>query len=153
MLRTHGSDLPAADPASLFAGGPSGRERGRGMWGRVAVSRRLAWAFEPAQHERRLSVIYEGCWNGTTFMHEVGHNRGAVQPAAHHSTGSVAHSNDGNDVMCYAPDGGDRNQSMTYPCRGVTLFDYGYDDYFDAAPDAAWTAAPSARGRRPTPTA
>ena len=28
------------------------------------------------------SVIYNGCWSGTTFMHEVGHNRGAVQPAA-----------------------------------------------------------------------
>ncbi|MDQ2676270.1 MAG: hypothetical protein M3Y34_05625, partial [Actinomycetota bacterium] len=81
------------------------------------------------------AVIYKGCWNGTTFMHEVGHNRGAVQPPAPHSTGSGAHCNDGSDVMCYAPDGGDRNQSMTYPCRSVTLFDCGYDDYFDAAPE------------------
>jgi hypothetical protein len=79
------------------------------------------------------SVIYKGCWTGTTFMHEVGHNRGAVQPAAPHSTGDGAHCNDGNDVMCYAPDGGNRNQFMTHPCPSVTLFDCGYDDYFDAA--------------------
>lgn len=81
------------------------------------------------------SVIYKGCWNGTTFMHEVGHNRGAVQPAAPNSTGDGAHCNDGNDVMCYAPDGGNKNQSMTWPCPTMTLFDCGYNDYFDAAPE------------------
>jgi hypothetical protein len=81
------------------------------------------------------AVIYKGCWNGTTFMHEVGHNRGAVQPAAPHSTGDGAHCNDGNDVMCYTPDGGNQNQSMTYPCPTATLFDCGYDTYFDAAPE------------------
>jgi hypothetical protein len=81
------------------------------------------------------SVIYNGCWSGTTFMHEVGHNRGAVQPAAPNSTGNGAHCNDGNDVMCYAPDGGNKNQSMTWPCPTTTLFDCGYNDYFDAAPE------------------
>ena len=81
------------------------------------------------------AVIYKGCWNGTTFMHEVGHNRGAVQPAAPNSTGNGAHCNDGHDVMCYAPDGGDLRQFMTYPCPSMTLFDCGYNDYFDAAPE------------------
>jgi hypothetical protein len=81
------------------------------------------------------AVVYKGCWNGTTFMHEVGHNRGAVQPAAPNSTGDGAHCNDGNDVMCYAPDGGDLRQFMTYPCPSMTLFDCGYNDYFDAAPE------------------
>ena len=89
----------------------------------------------PHNNNGGYSVIYRGCWTGTTFMHEVGHNRGAVQPAAPHSTGDGAHCNDGNDVMCYAPDGGNRNQFMTYPCPSMTLFDCGYDDYFDAAPE------------------
>jgi hypothetical protein len=69
-------------------------------------------------------------------MHEVGHNRGAVQPAAPDSTGSGAHCNEGHDVMCYAPDGGDQNQSMVYPCSTLTRFDCNFDTYFDAAPEA-----------------
>lgn len=84
------------------------------------------------------AVIYRGCWTGVTFMHEVGHNRGAVQEQAPHSTGDGFHCNDGHDVMCYAPDGGDRNQTMIqpYPCPTVTYFDCGFDTYFDAAPEA-----------------
>ena len=81
------------------------------------------------------AVIYKSCWQGTTFMHEVGHNRGAVQASAPTSTGSGSHCNDGRDVMCYAPDGGDRNQSMTYPCSSLTRFDCNFDTYFDAAPE------------------
>jgi hypothetical protein len=37
--------------------------------------------------------------------------------------------------MCYAPDGGDLRQFMTYPCPSMTFFDCGYNDYFDAAPE------------------
>ena len=114
------------------------------------------------------ALIYKGCWDGATFMHEVGHNRGAVQPAAPNSTGDGLHCNDGHDVMCYAPDGGDRNQSMTYPCSSSMLFDCNYDDYFDAAPEPGeylatrWnlgtqgqnflriTAAPESPGVEPT---
>ena len=81
------------------------------------------------------AVIYEGCWEGVTFMHEVGHNRGAVQENAPGSTGDGNHCNQGYDVMCYAPDGGDRNQTMVFPCPSLTRFDCGFDTYFDAAPE------------------
>lgn len=49
---------------------------------------------------------------GQIFMHEVGHNMGAVQPAATHSTGNGWHctdelnNNNGDETMCY-DDGGD----------------------------------------------
>lgn len=90
----------------------------------------------PSNQNGGYSVIYKGCWEGTTFMHEVGHNRGAVQEDSPNSTGSGGHCNEGYDVMCYSPDGGDRNQNgMLYPCQTATLFDCNYDDYFDAAPE------------------
>ena len=80
------------------------------------------------------SVIYKGCWNGTTFMHEVGHNRGAVQPAAPNSTGRRPLQRRQRRHVLRARRR-QQNQSMTWPCPTMTLFDCGYNDYFDAAPE------------------
>ncbi len=86
----------------------------------------------------------------TTMLHEMGHNLGAVQGGAPHTTGTVGsqvagHCTDEWDVMCYA-DGGSDN-ALTYPCpqqsEAVTeTFDCGGDDYFNPAPAAgSWLAS------------
>lgn len=81
------------------------------------------------------ALVYETCWEPEAVMHEVGHNQGAVQPGAPNSTGTGGHCNQEIDVLCYAPDGGDRNQSTVMSCADRLSFDCGYDDYFDAAPE------------------
>jgi hypothetical protein len=82
------------------------------------------------------AVTYRGCWNGGTPMHENGHNQGAVATGAPYSTGSGHHCADENDIMCYSPDGGDRNQRGTFArCTDRVYFDCGHDTYFDAAPE------------------
>ena len=81
-------------------------------------------------------MTYDGCWLGTTPMHENGHNQGAVQPSAPNSTGSGAHCNQVQDVMCYTPDGGNLLQGVTAnDCPTIIWFDCGFNTYFDAAPD------------------
>ena len=70
-------------------------------------------------------------------MHENGHNQGAVQPSAPDSTGSGAHCNDLLDVMCYAPDGGDRNQTEVSTCTDAMWFDCDNDTYFDVVPEGS----------------
>jgi len=86
---------------------------------------------------RSYGVTHDGCWNGDTPIHENGHNMGAVQPSAPKSTGSGAHCFQEHDVMCYSPDGGDRNQEGTVlDCSDRKHFDCGNDDYFDTAPEA-----------------
>ncbi|MDQ3355662.1 MAG: Ig-like domain-containing protein, partial [Actinomycetota bacterium] len=83
------------------------------------------------------AVTHDGCWNGDTPMHENGHNMGAVQPGAPKSTGNGLHCYQERDVMCYSPDGGDRNQGgSVLDCAGHLHFDCGHDDYFDTAPEA-----------------
>ncbi len=92
----------------------------------------------PAGGDPGYAVVYEGCWNGLTPMHENGHNQGAVQYNAPFSTGDGAHCNQEPDVMCYSPDGGDINQGGTILCDpepGVLHYDCGWDTYFDAAPE------------------
>jgi len=82
------------------------------------------------------ALVYEPCWETEAAMHESAHMMGAVQPPAPHSTGTGGHCNEGTDVMCYSPDGGDRNQgAMIDSCPGALRFDCGFDDYFDAAPE------------------
>jgi hypothetical protein len=82
------------------------------------------------------AVIWSDCWETHIPMHEGGHMMGAVQYGAPHSTGSGSHCNEENDVMCYSPDGGDRNQGGTrLVCGGESRFDCGFDDYFDSAPE------------------
>lgn len=79
------------------------------------------------------AVTYRDCWYSETPMHENGHNQGAVQYGAPHSTGK-AHCWDAQDVMCYSPDGGDKHQrGVATKCQTVR-FDCDHDDYFDTAP-------------------
>jgi hypothetical protein len=81
-------------------------------------------------------LVYEPCWEGETAMHESAHMMGAVSYGAPHSTGTGGHCNEDADVMCYSPDGGDRNQGgMISNCPGVARFDCNFDDYFDTAPE------------------
>ena len=82
------------------------------------------------------AVVYEPCWEGETAMHESAHMMGAVQYAAPNSTGTGGHCNEAADVMCYSPDGGDRNQGgLLLRCPGSPRFDCNFDDYFDSAPE------------------
>ena len=71
-----------------------------------------------------------GC-DWTVLMHENGHNLGAVQLDAPHSSGGW-HCNDGRDIMCYA-DGGSTSNYSPNVCSG-TPFDCNHDDYFHPAP-------------------
>ena len=91
---------------------------------------------------RDYAITYEPCWDGRTPMHENGHNQGAVQYDAPDSTGSGGHCNDVYDIMCYSPDGGDKNQGGTVlACVDRMHFDCGHDTYFDAAPEQGeWLA-------------
>lgn len=78
------------------------------------------------------AVMWSPCWNSVAAMHENGHNQGAVQYNAPNSTGSGGHCYDEKDIMCYSPDGGDRNQSGTVTrCSDRNHFDCNHDDYFD----------------------
>jgi hypothetical protein len=81
------------------------------------------------------ALVFRDCWYTEIPMHEVGHTMGAVQYSAPHSTGTGGHCNQENDVMCYAPDGGDRNQGIAQNCAGIPRFDCGFDDYFDSQPE------------------
>ncbi len=73
-----------------------------------------------------------------TPMHENAHNQGAVQPEAPNSTGTGGHCYEERDVLCYSPDGGDRNQNgIASRCTSRVTFDCGNDDYFDSAPEPA----------------
>ena len=82
-------------------------------------------------------VAYQGCWTDETPMHENAHNQGAVQPGTPNSTGTGGHCFEERDVLCYSPDGGDRNQGgVASICTDRVTFDCGYDDYFDSAPEA-----------------
>lgn len=94
------------------------------------------------------------CWNGTTTLHEIGHNLGAVQYSAPHTSGA-AHCYDEFDVMCYddngsyfrGPDGvrgtSDDRQVQVVCADAATLllnagsqtqFDCSQDDYYNPNP-------------------
>ena len=84
-------------------------------------------------------VTFRSCWAGTTPMHELGHNQGAVQPGAPHWSGYI-HCNDERDVMCYA-DGGSESRIFTR-CNDRDHFDCGHDTYFDTSPEPGeWLAS------------
>jgi hypothetical protein len=70
-----------------------------------------------------------------TMMHENGHNLGAVQFNAPHTSGA-GHCNDGGDVMCYS-DGGPSSLYVPAYCPGDHPFDCNGDDYFNPAPQAS----------------
>jgi hypothetical protein len=75
------------------------------------------------------------------FQHEIGHNLGAVQLSAPHTSGA-GHCYDGSDVMCY-DDGGPYFQdggALTDTCdpmpSGLPVWDCGADDYYDGGTPA-----------------
>jgi hypothetical protein len=75
------------------------------------------------------------------FLHEVGHNLGAVQDSAPHSSG-WGHCYDESDVMCYE-DGGPYftgGGSLVSVClampSGMPVWDCGADDYYDGGTPA-----------------
>ena len=130
-----------------------------GRHGRVLLRRRRPRRPAATSHDagRLVSVVWGPASlpaspyaDPTTMLHEMGHNLGAVQGGAPHTTGTVGsmvagHCTDEWDVMCYA-DGGSDN-ALTYPCpqRSDTVtetFDCGGDDYFNPAPAAgSWLAS------------
>ncbi|HVM44729.1 MAG TPA: Ig-like domain-containing protein, partial [Candidatus Thermoplasmatota archaeon] len=67
------------------------------------------------------------------WLHELGHNMGAVQNNAPHTSGGW-HCNDGRDTMCYG-DGGS-NSSYSSGFCAVEVWDCGKDSYFNANPPA-----------------
>jgi hypothetical protein len=88
------------------------------------------------------------------FQHEVGHNLGAVQYSAAHSS-LLGHCYDESDIMCYA-DGGPYftgGGTLTSTCvampSGLPVWDCGGDDYYDDSPtsgsylDEYWNLADS----------
>lgn len=92
---------------------------------------------------------------GGTFMHEIGHNLGAVQLSAPHSS-KAWHCYDGADVMCYQDTGSYfmNGGKMTGTCKQIT-WDCGRDDYANLDPgllnylrghwsttDSAWLTRP-----------
>lgn len=98
-------------------------------------------ATNPNNNGGGYGVSYSSCWDGRTPMHENGHNQGAVQRYAPDSTGLGGHCNDLYDVLCYAPDGGDQNQTEILTCTDRMHYDCGNDSYFDAETEAGeWLA-------------
>jgi hypothetical protein len=80
------------------------------------------------------AVIYQPCWTAETAMHENGHNQGAVQNGAPDSTGLGGHCYDEEDVMCYSPDGGTKNQGgILNRCADSVHFDCDHNDYFNTS--------------------
>lgn len=69
---------------------------------------------------------------GFVMMHENGHNLGAVQPNAPHSTAGW-HCTDGADTMCYN-DGSARSNNYTGTICSGSNYDCHNDDYFNPSP-------------------
>lgn len=66
------------------------------------------------------------------WLHELGHNLGAVQLSAPHASGGW-HCNDGRDIMCYN-DGGSNSSGYSNAYCSVEVWDCGKDSYFNAKP-------------------
>ncbi|HEX2022803.1 MAG TPA: hypothetical protein VHH36_08810 [Candidatus Thermoplasmatota archaeon] len=77
-------------------------------------------------------VSYQADWR--TMMHESGHNHGAVQLSAPHTSGGW-HCNDDFDVMCY-DDGGSASGGYSDDVCATEHFDCNHDDYFHPFPPA-----------------
>jgi hypothetical protein len=88
----------------------------------------------------RLSDTFDTPTLALVFQHETGHNMGAVQNSAPHSSGAY-HCYETNDIMCYE-DGGPYftgGGALVSVCPdpsavGMYVFDCGGDDYYNTAP-------------------
>jgi hypothetical protein len=85
------------------------------------------------------SYSYIACYTGDIVEHELGHNIGAVQSSAPHSSG-YGHCYQENDDMC-DNDGGSyfvNGGVLTYPCPNAPYywFDCKGDDYYNKFPAA-----------------
>jgi hypothetical protein len=88
----------------------------------------------------RLGASFDPTTLALIFQHETGHNMGAVQNSAPH-TSLAYHCYETNDIMCYN-DGGPYftgGGSLVSVCPdlssvGMYVFDCGGDDYYNAAP-------------------
>jgi hypothetical protein len=90
----------------------------------------------------RLGAGFDASTLALLFQHETGHNMGAVQNSAPHTSGAY-HCFEANDVMCYN-DGGPYfagGGTLVSVCPSLTsvglyAFDCGGDDYYNASPSA-----------------
>ncbi|MFG2287396.1 RICIN domain-containing protein [Streptomyces sp. NPDC048595] len=75
-----------------------------------------------------------GCWGGSTPAHELGHNLGAVNNSAPHTSGG-GHCVDEWDIMCYSDSPNYPKMQTLCPERtGDERLDCHHDDYFNTAP-------------------
>ncbi|GHC40061.1 hypothetical protein GCM10010507_12630 [Streptomyces cinnamoneus] len=75
-----------------------------------------------------------GCWGGSTPAHELGHNLGAVNNSAPH-TSKAAHCVDEWDIMCYSDAPYYPTMQTICPDRANDdRLDCGHDDYFHTNP-------------------
>ncbi|MEU6064738.1 MULTISPECIES: fibronectin type III domain-containing protein [Streptomyces] len=75
-----------------------------------------------------------GCWNGQTAAHELGHNLGAVNDSAPHSS-KGGHCVDEWDIMCYSDEPFHPRMQVLCPDRAKDArLDCNHDDYYNTAP-------------------
>ncbi|MFE2915052.1 RICIN domain-containing protein [Kitasatospora indigofera] len=75
-----------------------------------------------------------GCWGGSTAAHELGHNLGAVNNSAPH-TSKAGHCVDEWDIMCYSDAPYYPKMQTICPDRGHDeRLDCNHDDYYNTAP-------------------
>ncbi|MFJ8044178.1 RICIN domain-containing protein [Kitasatospora sp. NPDC096147] len=75
-----------------------------------------------------------GCWGGSTAAHELGHNLGAVNNSAPH-TSKGAHCVDEWDIMCYSDSPYYPKMQTVCPNRASDdRLDCNHDDYYNTAP-------------------
>jgi hypothetical protein len=80
--------------------------------------------------------VDNGCWSPPIAAHELGHNLGAVQYSAPHTSGG-GHCTDEWDLMCYSDE-------PNYPAMTTTCEDKAHDDLFDCHHDDYSSTNPAA---------
>ncbi|MFB7668496.1 RICIN domain-containing protein [Kitasatospora sp. NPDC056138] len=76
-----------------------------------------------------------GCWSGSTAAHELGHNLGAVNNSAPHSS-KAGHCTDEWDLMCYSDAPYYPQMQIRCPNRDQDeRLDCNHDDYFNTSPE------------------
>ncbi|MEU6970729.1 RICIN domain-containing protein [Kitasatospora aureofaciens] len=76
-----------------------------------------------------------GCWGGSTAAHELGHNLGAVNDSAPHSS-KAGHCTDEWDLMCYS-------DAPNYPQMKIVCPDNKHDDRLDCNHDDYYNTNPA----------